>query len=365
MKKVFDIHCHYTFDIPLDKTVDIFKREFKETGVYKSAFLSVPYEYINDKYEYEELQNLKALYLKKAFSPNAYAFAALTHPNKADYSNVNEVKADFLNQVETYFKVGYDGIKMLEGYPSLLKYRKQKLTDEVFDDFYAFMQEKGYPILIHIANPEKSWNLSLATPENVRLGRVYDCTFPTKQEITNQVFAVMDKFPHLKLILAHFGFLTYNITELERFLGDYPNTAIDITPGGENYFNMLNDWNAWQNLLNKYRNRIFYGSDFYAFPDENEEEWRTCFTRRPNFIRNFFETDTTHYYINDKFKGVKLNESLLENIYYKNAENLLKTPKKIDENYMLTEANRLLLVKNKKSQYANYDLEYILKTINN
>ena len=77
MKKVFDIHSHYLFDIPLDKTVEIFKQEFKETGVYKTAFLSCPYEIHGGNYKFEELQNIKALYLKKAFSPNAYAFGAL------------------------------------------------------------------------------------------------------------------------------------------------------------------------------------------------------------------------------------------------------------------------------------------------
>ena len=315
MKKVFDIHSHYLFDIPLDKTVEIFKQEFSEIGVCKNAFLSVPYEIRGGNYEFEELQNIKALYLKKAFSPNAYAFGALIHPNNVDYSNVNKIRADFLNQAKTFFNVGYDGIKMLEGYPTLMKYRKLRLDDEVFDDFYAFMQDSGYPIILHAGNPESSWNLSNATPEKIFLGRIYDNSYPTKQEITNQVFNVLNKFPKLKLILAHFGFLTYNINEAEKFLGDYKNTAFDITPGGENYFNMLKNWDLWHNFIKKYQNKIYYGTDFYAFPNEDENEWRTCFTRRPNFVRQFFETDTEHYYINDKFKGVLLEEDILEKIY--------------------------------------------------
>ena len=40
MEKVYDIHIHYSFDIPMQEMVEIFKEEFKETGTEKYCFLS-------------------------------------------------------------------------------------------------------------------------------------------------------------------------------------------------------------------------------------------------------------------------------------------------------------------------------------
>jgi len=58
MEKVFDIHIHYTFEIPLEKTIEIFKKEFVETGTQKGAFLSLPHNARNGIVDYEQLQNI-------------------------------------------------------------------------------------------------------------------------------------------------------------------------------------------------------------------------------------------------------------------------------------------------------------------
>ena len=39
MKKIFDTHIHYTFEIPLEETVDIFHKEFSLLGIEKNTFL--------------------------------------------------------------------------------------------------------------------------------------------------------------------------------------------------------------------------------------------------------------------------------------------------------------------------------------
>jgi hypothetical protein len=77
MEKVFDLHIHYTFELPLKETITIFKEEFAATGTEKYCFLSLPHEVEDDLVVYDELQNIKGLYLKQVFSPNAYAFAGL------------------------------------------------------------------------------------------------------------------------------------------------------------------------------------------------------------------------------------------------------------------------------------------------
>ena len=308
MEKVYDIHIHYSFDIPLQETVDIFKEEFEATQTEKYCFMSLPHHAKNGVVDFDEVQNIKGLYLKWAFQPNAYAFAGLVHPKS--HLDEKAVAQVLLLQAKQYLSVGFDGIKMLEGYPSLVKAWNLPVDSPIYDDFYRFMEENGYPILMHIANPKENWDISTASPYAIESGRVYDSSYPSKEELTAQVFRVMDKFPKLKFILAHFGFMSYDIDEAERYLS-YPNTLLDITPGGEQLINMQKEWEKWLPFWNKYQDRILYGTDFYAFP--KDKNWEVAFMRRPKFIRQFLETNSEHIYLDEKFTGdrksTRLNSS--------------------------------------------------------
>ena len=71
MEKVFDMHVHYTFDLPLTETIALFRKEFLLTGTEKCCFLSLPHKEKADISGFDGMQNLKGLYLKRVFQPNA------------------------------------------------------------------------------------------------------------------------------------------------------------------------------------------------------------------------------------------------------------------------------------------------------
>ena len=110
-----------------------------------------------------------------------------------------------------------------------------------------------------------------------------------------------------------------------------------------------------------YQDRILYGTDFYAFP--KDENWEVAFMRRPQFIRQFLETNTEHLYLDEKFTGICLDKALRNKIYRDNFMKVLNTPKLIDKNYMVKEAKRLITIQNKKSRFADDDLEFILQQL--
>ena len=195
MKKVFDMHCHYhLFDLTIKERAEIFKEEFEITQTCKACFLSIPQEYsFKGERSLDLLQNVKGMFLKKYFSPNGYAYAGLVALD--DYSDTEKAADELLKQVTEYYAAGFDGIKMLEGYPSFIKYTGQNIDSPVYDKFYAFCEEKGFPITIHIANPDENWDINKASKEAIAQGRVYDESFPTKKEITDALFNVLDKFP--------------------------------------------------------------------------------------------------------------------------------------------------------------------------
>lgn len=349
MEKVYDIHIHYSFDIPMQEMVDIFKQEFAETGTEKYCFLSLPHHANGkDKFFSSPNQNIKGLYLKNAFSPNAYAFAGLIHPQN---EISNEERAElYYNQVVEYSKVGYDGIKMLEGHPSLRQAIGIALDDKVYDKFYNYLEQIQMPIIMHLADPEGSWNMATASEDAKALGRTYCDGYPSKKQLTDEFFGMLNKHPKLKLGLAHFGFMSYDINEAEKFLS-YENTFFDITPGGEQFIEMTKDWNKWLVFFNKYQDRIVYGTDYYAFPKVDETRWLKAVHLRPDFVRRFFETDGEYEYLGTAFKGVKLEKPLRDKIYRNNFIKLLGEPKTIDKKYFKKEIERLLIEKPKGKVY--------------
>jgi hypothetical protein len=36
------------------------------------------------------------------------------------------------------------------------------------------MEQNGYPIIMHMANPKENWDISTASEDAIKLGRVYD-----------------------------------------------------------------------------------------------------------------------------------------------------------------------------------------------
>ncbi|MBQ8658513.1 MAG: amidohydrolase family protein [Clostridia bacterium] len=339
MEKVFDVHIHYSFDIPMDEMVKIFKEEFEETGTEKYVFLSLPHHANGNKLHLSANQNVKGLFLKYAFSPDGYAFAGLIHP-QSQISDEDRATT-YYDQAVRYNSAGYDGIKMLEGHPTLRRSIGIALDSPVYDKFYNYLEQVGMPIIMHVADPAESWSLETASESAKALGRTYAGDFPSKRQLTDEVFGILKKHPKLKLGLAHFGFMSYDIEEAERFLS-YENVFFDLTPGGEQLINMSKNWETWLAFFEKYQDRIIYGSDFYAFPKNDRTEWRTAFRRRPDFLRQFFETEGEYLYIDQTFRGVNIGKDLRNKLYRDNFMGLLGSPKPIDMDYFKSEICKLL-----------------------
>lgn len=354
MKSVFDSHCHYhLFDLSIEEEANILKEEFEYTHTEKCCFLSIP-QHIdhNGNVEFDPIHNIRGIFFKEYFSPNSYTFAGLVHPK--EHNNIKELQDDFLKQVKKYFDMGFDGMKMIEGYPTFIKYTGLGIDSPVFDKFYDFCEKNSFPIIMHIANPNENWDINKASKEAIKQGRVYDSSFPTKEEITNQLFKLLNKHPNLTLIVAHFGFFSEHYEDAVKYMS-YPNTYLDTTPGGEQFINMSKNWSLWLPFFDKYQDRIIYGTDFYPF--KKDENWLVSFNRRPKFLREFFETDTIHIYLGEEFKGAKLDENILEKIYMKNAEKLLGNPRTINKKKVLEEITKT--DKSKLSIREKEDLDYI------
>ncbi len=349
--KIFESHAHHIFDIPLEKAVEIFRAECERARVEKIVFLSIPHEAQNGaELLFDCLQNLKMLYLKHAFSPNSYAFAHLEYPR--DLSQKDALAKLFLKQAEEYMSAGFDGMKMLEGYPSFRKTTGLSLCDPAYDPYYSFLEENAVPVVMHVANPESYWVRGSVPKEAIELGRFCDETYPTKKQLHEEVEGVMKKHPKLRLALAHCGFLCYDIKEAKRWLDEYEHTALDITPGDEQFLEMLKNWDEWSAFFTRYQDRIIYGSDFYPFQN-----------RRPQFLRQFFETEGAFDFLGKPFRGVAMDERILKKIYFENMEKRVGVPKTIDFSYLREGAQALQNASYGKREQTREDIRFILRSV--
>lgn len=140
--------------MPIEEAVRIFKLEFPVTGTERQVFLSIPNNVDPEgRFYLDHMQNIRMLFLKYVFSPTAYAFAGLEHPLNVSQMNDRQLSSFYLKQAEEYYSVGYDGMKMVDGYPSMRKAMKRSLCDKVYDQYYSLVLRHVYSARYRDAQP--------------------------------------------------------------------------------------------------------------------------------------------------------------------------------------------------------------------
>ena len=159
------------------------------------------------------LQNLLCALCKITNPGKTYAFGGF------DYTTGRDV----LSQAKNLREMGFDGIKMLEGKPTTRKTLKRALCDPMYDDYYSYMEETGFPILFHVADPGTFWDKSKVPDWAIEQGWYYDETNVPYNQYYEEVETMLNKHPKLKAIFAHFFFLSPEPERAQKFLDDHPN----------------------------------------------------------------------------------------------------------------------------------------------
>ena len=177
--------------------------------------------------------------------------------------HVNDRCADITPeiQVQKLLELGCDGIKLMCS-PDLRRYMKSGFDSPKYSKMFGLLEECEIPMNIHIADPEDFWDE----------GKPYaNGLFPSKKQIYEEIFRVLDAHPKLRVTFAHFFFLSNFPEEAERVMEKYPNVCFDITPGVEMYYNFDKKIDVWHDFFTKYSNRILFGTDCNANKTCNDE----------------------------------------------------------------------------------------------
>lgn len=331
MEPICDNHVHQKFQLPLSTTQAVFEELMDHFNYSRLQICAMNV--------YDRTDNYRAFYLKSKMAPKIYVGASLDH-----HFDERDTAEYYLEEIKRYHAMGADSVKMLEGKMFLHRKLGKALCDPAFNLFYGYCEEHKIPITIHLGDPLNNWDLSKMSEYALRKGWYCSPEDPTREELRKEVYAVLDQFPNLCIIFAHFNFMGDELEKAEALMEKYPNICFDLTPGGEMFIGFTNNWNRARNFFIKYQDRILYGTDSYNFPpaDCSPEEGNNAL--RTNLVRRFLET--TEEFIeptkNHPFKPFGFEGEILDKIYRKNFLRLYgETPRPLDKELILAGAKAL------------------------
>lgn len=302
MKK-FDFHVHFHNDITVEQMAYYFKDMCERKGYEGVGLMSI----IHSEDDYPDC-NEKALKLKELL-PNSIAFGAL-FPDR-----------DMVEQTKELMAKGFSGIKMLYGKPSEYMHFGFGYEDKRFDEFFAYAEENQIPLLIHNNDPKLNWDISKATPRAIEKGWVYDDKVPSQEWFFRALEKRLEDHKNLKVALAHFGFYADDIKRATRLMEMCPNLYMDITPAIEIYTQLSERRDEAEEFFRKYYKRIFYGTDAESHLEGFAREYNDTKTE---IITAFLEGKEPVEIKGRKIVPIKLEQYMLEDIYYNNCMEFIK-----------------------------------------
>lgn len=263
----------------------------------------------------QAMQNMLCLLLKLRLPNKAYAFGGLYYDLALDKNGYN-----FLQQAILMSKMGFDGVKIIEGKPSIrARIGNIPLDSQLYDEFFAYLEQESIPILMHLADPDENWDPALCPAYAFEAGWYYGSQqFPTKETLYQELEHVLTKFPRLRIQLAHFAYLSGDMARASSLLDRHPLITLDITPGMGMYRNFSKQPSAWFEFFCKYQDRIVFGTDNGWGDDLSLSEKIEHSRDNVSIIRKFLETDDSFSAWDMDLKGICLPEDVLRKIYATN-----------------------------------------------
>lgn len=249
--------------------------------------------------------------------PGNYAFAGLRHTGDES----------FLCQAKNAFEMGFDGFKMIEGKPGVRRKIGMALNDDIYDHFYEYLSEKQLPVVLHACDPAVFWDPKKAPAFAKKQGWYYaDKEFPTKEQIENEVYAILEKHSELKLILAHFFFTADDLEKAANIFEKYPNVYFDITPGMEMFAEFSKNIEKSKNFFKKYSERIIFGTDNFDVESKKDEKDKDVINET---LYNFLFGCNEFKAWNLTLKGIGADKKAREDILRYNFERIAGSPRNI------------------------------------
>jgi hypothetical protein len=244
-----DSHVHFAWPVSFESLTDILKK----TGADAVCLAALPGT--------SRLDPTPDLLCYKLLHPDTvFAFGCL---------DVTVYEIDpahcgrrFVQRAKKLMHMGCDGIKMLEGKPTLR--RRFSIPDfdcPAWEPFWAYAERKQIPLLWHVNDPEQFWNPDAVPAYAKNSGWGYGPEDVNNEAQYQQVWNVLLRHPRLNLTLPHLFFLSAQLPRLTQWMERFPRLRVDLTPGIELYENLSRTPEETRTFFAQFSNRIQYGTD--------------------------------------------------------------------------------------------------------
>ena len=322
---VIDFHFHLTSDFLTEED----KKTIAPDALIKSMD-SVGVKMIVGMGEKNELENYE-----KRFPDRFDIFFNVLLGSGSYRVFTNEFLASLPDKLQKNVQMGMKGIgefpkdlglKIYDSSGKLLR-----IDDPRLDPLYEKAGELGVPFVWHATDPTAFFErVDRFNERFIELGRYPQWSYygngcPSKETVLKELENVVRKHPNTIIVGAHFDWMTDDLNELGRWLDKYPNYYVEF---GTILSELGRQPYTTRKFFIKYQDKILFGTDGGALFTKG---WTVA-----KFYRAYFEfLETDDEYIDYPLKGainqgnweiygIDLPDTVLQKIYYKNAEKILK-----------------------------------------
>jgi predicted TIM-barrel fold metal-dependent hydrolase len=287
----------------------------------------------------------QSLYMKAQYPRRFYVFAGLNHAEKLSGGRVRT--PSLAEQVDISVQMGCDGLKMIEGKPTARQRMDIPVTDPYFADYWAHVEELDIPIVWHVNDPEEFWDPERIPGWAKAQNWGYGPNDVKKEALYAEVDEVLARHPKLRIVFAHFYFLSADLARTRRLLDEHPTVHFDLAPGIELLYNLSRNPDASRGFLIEYADRIVFGTDISSSLTVEEGRYRAGIVFRWLETADTFRVPKGADFLlgpseEGIIRGVSLPADVLAKIYHGNFYRLSGAePRPLDMQRAIVECERL------------------------
>jgi len=318
--KKIDVHAHALVPRP-----DFVEQAKHDNFILISVNVEVP------DYPPVDSQRHYVLQLHRDFPDNIYLVTTF------ETAKINEPgwSEEQLSQLKKTFDSGALGIKVWKNIGMSIKNRDGKfimIDDPVFDPIFNYLEKNGIPVMGHLGEPKNCWlpldSMSTNNDRNYFKSHpeYYMFLHPDYPSYEAQIDArdhLLEKHPDLKFLGAHLASLEWSVDEIAKRLDKFPNMSIEPAARmGQVQYQSIENWQKVHDFFIKYQDRIMYGTDLsQEVPDNADSVKKNVHDLWSKDWQYLTSGDSLQSpYVNQKFKGLHLPRTVVDKIYYTNAE---------------------------------------------
>jgi len=308
------------------------------TGIEKMALVAIPNPAAGTGLP-------QSLYLKARHPGRFFVFAGLNHAEKLSGGKVQT--PSLAEQAENFVRMGCDGIKMIEGKPTSRQRMNVPVTDPYFADYWARVEELGLPLVWHVNDPEEFWDPGKIPGWARERNWGYGPDDVQKEQLYAEVDEVLARHPNLKIIFAHFYFLSADLPRAARFFDEHPHVHFDLAPGIEMLYNLSRDPEVGREFFIRYADRIVFGTDLASSLTVEEGRLRAGIVFRWLESEDTFRVPEAADFLlgppeDGIIRGMSLPDEVLARIYHDNFARLVgPEPRALNTAAAIEECQRL------------------------